>query len=91
MISRRKLNIRTGTGVYAIILQKWEGDMGYVVRVPAFPEIVTQGESVKESKEMAKDAIALCVESITKEKQSHGDHSNIKSQRRTPSALAARV
>jgi antitoxin HicB len=35
----------------------------YTVQVPAFPECVTQGETVEEALEMARDVIRLTVES----------------------------
>lgn len=40
-----------------------EPEGGYTVRVPALPEIVTFGESEDEAIAMARDAIALVVES----------------------------
>lgn len=59
IINQRKINIRVAGHIYAVVLQEWEGDREYVVRVPAFPEIVTQGASIIESKAMAKEAIEL--------------------------------
>ncbi len=46
---------------YAVVLEPWppdEGD-GFTVTVPALPEIVTQGESLKDALLMARDAIEL--------------------------------
>jgi predicted RNase H-like HicB family nuclease len=40
-----------------------EPEGGFTVRVPALPEIVTFGESEDEAVAMAKDAIALVLES----------------------------
>lgn len=40
-----------------------EPEGGFTVRVPALPEIVTYGESEDEAIAMAKDAIALVLES----------------------------
>jgi antitoxin HicB len=40
-----------------------EPEGGFTVRVPALPEIVTYGESEDEAIAMAKDAIALVMES----------------------------
>jgi len=87
--SQKKINIRVAGHIYAIVLQEWEGDREYVVRVPVFPEIVTQGASIIESKAMAKEAIELCLK--CNEKQFYGDHSNFKSKRSSAVALAARV
>lgn len=59
---REKMNVRTRKGVFAIILEQWDDEPGYVVRVPWFPEIVTQGDTIAEARKMAAEAIELCVE-----------------------------
>jgi len=83
---RTKLNIRTNRGAFDITLETWNGESGYVVRVPAFPEIVTQGDTISEAKKMAREAIELCLEC-----EKNGNHSDIKSKRRSSSSVAARV
>lgn len=85
IISRKKINIRTMLGVFEIILEKWEGDRGYVVRVPKYPEIITQGDSIKEARIMAKDAIELCLRC---EKDEY--NTNIKGQRSSKTTVASR-
>ncbi len=40
---------------------------GYVARVPALPGVVTQGETLDEAREMAKDAIKGYLESLAKD------------------------
>ena len=40
---------------------------GYTVTVPKLPGLVTEGDSLKEAREMAKDAIRCYLESILKE------------------------
>lgn len=47
---------------YRVILKKEEG--GYTVIVPSLPGCITYGESVDQAKEMAKEAIALYIESL---------------------------
>lgn len=47
---------------YTITLRP-EPEGGYTVRVPAFPEIVTYGETADEARAMAKDAIELVLAS----------------------------
>ena len=89
IISQKKINIRVVGHIYSIILQQWDGDREYVVRVPVFPEIVTQGASIKEAKVMAKEAIELCLECA--KKQFYGDNSNFKSKRSSSVALASRI
>jgi antitoxin HicB len=44
---------------YTVVLQPDEAGGGYTVTVPALPGIVTQGETLDEALEMARDAIAL--------------------------------
>jgi antitoxin HicB len=50
------------TSTYSIVLRP-EPEGGFTVRVPAFPEIVTFGETEAEALEMAKEAIELVIES----------------------------
>jgi len=47
---------------YTVILEPAE-EGGYIVHVPALPEIVTEGDTEAEALAMAKDAIELVVES----------------------------
>lgn len=44
-----------------------EGDEGYNVSVPAFPEICTCGDSIEEARFMAQDALELVVHSRLEE------------------------
>ena len=44
---------------YTIILEPDEEGQGYTVSVPALPGCVTQGKTLEEAIEMAKDAIEL--------------------------------
>lgn len=41
---------------------------GYTITVPKLPGLVTEGDSLKEAREMAKDAIRCYLEAILKEK-----------------------
>lgn len=41
---------------------------GYTVTVPKLPGLVTEGSSIKEAREMAKDAIRCCLEALLKDK-----------------------
>ena len=41
---------------------------GYTVTVPKLPGLVTEGSSLKEAREMAKDAIRCYLEALLKEK-----------------------
>lgn len=61
IIKSQKLNIRTSKGIFEIILEKWESDHGYTVRVTQLPEIVTEGDSIEKAKKTAKEAIEFCI------------------------------
>jgi antitoxin HicB len=47
---------------YMVILEPAE-EGGFIVRVPALPEIVTEGDTEEEALAMAQDAIELVLES----------------------------
>jgi predicted RNase H-like HicB family nuclease len=49
---------------YTVLLDPDEEEGGYTVTVPALPGVVTQGETVEEALEMAKDAIALYIQDL---------------------------
>lgn len=49
---------------YTIILQPDQEEGGYTVTVPALPGCITQGETVDEAVDMAKDAIRLHTEGL---------------------------
>ena len=49
---------------YTILLDPDEEEGGYTVTVPALPGIVTQGATIEEALEMARDAIALYLEDL---------------------------
>ena len=47
---------------YTVVLEPM-GEGGFLVRVPALPEIVTAGDTEAEALDMARDAIELVIES----------------------------
>ncbi len=49
---------------YTILLDPDEADGGYTVTVPALPGVVTQGETVDECQDRAREAIALHIEGL---------------------------
>ncbi len=53
---------------YTVIFEPAE-EGGFVVTVPALPGVVTEGDSLEEAREMAKDAIRGYLESLRK----HGE------------------
>jgi len=47
---------------YSVVLEPGEPDEGgYVVTVPAFPEAVTEGDSVEEALANAREVIEACI------------------------------
>ena len=52
----------TAMQTYTIVLEPME-EGGFLVRVPALPEVVTAGDTVDEALAMAKEAIELVLES----------------------------
>jgi len=60
---------------YRILLTP-EGEGGFSVSVPALPGCFTQGETIAEAIEMAKEAISLYIESLEAEGEAIPDDSN---------------
>ncbi|HEY8694997.1 MAG TPA: type II toxin-antitoxin system HicB family antitoxin [Chloroflexota bacterium] len=54
---------------YTVILQPDEEDGGYTVTVPALPGCVTEGDTLEEAVEMAKEAIEGYLEALAKRGQ----------------------
>jgi predicted RNase H-like HicB family nuclease len=44
-----------------------DSEGGYSVRCPAFPELISHGESLEEARAMAREALELCVEAYQEE------------------------
>ena len=49
---------------HTVLLDPDREEGGFTVTVPALPGVVTQGETVEEALEMARDAIALYLEDL---------------------------
>lgn len=58
--------IRQKTYSYTTLFEPAE-EGGYMVRCPALPGLVTQGDTLKEAREMARDAIRCYLESMQKD------------------------
>lgn len=83
---KRKYNIRADQGIFRIVLESDNKERGYTVRVPKFPEIITEGKTIQEAKKMAREAIELCVECIEDE-----HHTHTKSKRYSPNSTSSRI
>ena len=58
--------IRQEEHSYTVLFEPAE-EGGYVVSCPALPGLVTEGDTLKEAREMAKDAIQCYLESMQKD------------------------
>jgi antitoxin HicB len=58
------MNTVTDERRYTILLDPDDEEGGYTVTVPALPGVVTQGESVEECLDRAREAIALHIEGL---------------------------
>jgi len=52
--------------VFTVLFEPAE-EGGYVVTCPALPGLVTEGDTLEEAREMAKDAIRAYIESLLKD------------------------
>jgi len=53
---------------FTVIFEPLE-EGGYLVTVPALPEVITAGRTLEEAREMAKDAIRCALEGLIQEGQ----------------------
>ncbi len=51
-------------------------EAGYTVTVPKLPGLVTEGDSLKEAREMAKDAIRCYIEALLKDRKKSSSESH---------------
>jgi hypothetical protein len=57
--TRRMVGLRVRGRIYRAVLTPDRKVGGYTVRVPALPGCLTEGDSLAEAKQMAREAIAL--------------------------------
>lgn len=62
---KKQAVVKTKYGEHKIILEKDE--KGYVVTAPSLKGVVTWGKNINHAKEMAKEAIELCIECVAEE------------------------
>lgn len=65
-MTRLQETIRQEEYNYTVLFEPAE-EGGYVVTCPALPGLVTEGDTLKEAREMAKDAIRCYLESLQKD------------------------
>jgi predicted RNase H-like HicB family nuclease len=54
---------------------------GFTVTVPALPGLVTEGDTIEEAREMAKDAIRCYLESLIKDGEPIPDEDNFRQEK----------
>lgn len=52
------------TRSFAVVLAPDSDDGGYTAIVPALPGVVTEGDTIEEVMERARDAIRLCIDDL---------------------------
>ncbi len=62
---KKQATVKTKYGEHRIVLEKDE--KGYMVIAPGLKGVVTWGKNINQAKEMAKEAIELCIECIAEE------------------------
>ena len=62
---KKSVVVKTKYGEHRIILEKDE--RGYMVTAPGLKGVVTWGKNIAHAKEMAKEAIELCIECVAEE------------------------
>lgn len=60
---KKSLFVETNYGSHLVAIEPDERH-GYVVTAPALPGVITWGRTLTHSKEMAREAIELCIESL---------------------------
>ena len=81
-------SIAVSSHTYSVILEPAE-EGGFIVHVPALPEVVTEGDTVEEALAMAKDAIELVLESRSERGEQIPEETTEPVQRKVTVAVAA--
>jgi antitoxin HicB len=58
---------RSDTYTYTVVLERDSEAGGFVATCPALPGVVTEGDTIEEAREMARDAIRGYLESLQKD------------------------
>lgn len=67
-ISKKNLMLATAYGSYWIIMEPDE-KAGFIVTAPNLPGVTTWGKNIIHAKEMAREAIELCIECLVREQR----------------------
>ena len=69
MFMKKELFVQTKYGNHMVVFEHDER-RGYIAVAPTLPGVITWGKNITHAKEMVKEAIELCIESLV-EKQSN--------------------
>lgn len=64
---KKSLYIETNYGSHLVAIEPDERH-GYVVTAPALPGVITWGKTLAHAKEMVREAIELCIESLVQKR-----------------------
>lgn len=64
---KKSLYIETNYGSHLVAIEPDER-RGYVATAPALPGVITWGKNITHVKEMAREAIELCIESLVEKR-----------------------
>ncbi len=78
--NKKKVTVHTKYGAHVIVLER--DGKGYMATAPGLQGVITWGKTVTHAKEMAKEAIELCIECLAEE--------NLKEVKRIPAKKLAR-
>lgn len=67
MAMKKSLFIETNYGSHQVAIESDERH-GYVVTAPALPGVITWGKNLAHAKEMVREAIELCIESLVQKR-----------------------
>ena len=74
--------VNTAYGSHTVVLEPDER-RGYIVVAPALPGVITWGETIAHAKEMAKEAIEVCIESLVETRSHRQEEKRISKARRS--------
>ena len=60
---KKSVKVETKYGIHLVVLEPDE-TKGYIATAPNFEGVITWGKNISHVKEMAKEAIELCIESL---------------------------
>ena len=85
-MKKKTVVVDTRYGSHVVVLEQDER-RGYVVIVPSLSGVITWGGTIVQAKEMAKEAIELCIESLVAGKSQVKVNRNLEKSPRAPAPV----